>query len=117
MYTFTVSFFCFVTFYINSLHGVAGSKAHFRRQLAHLQPRQAAPDAPHSEQPFYPIKGIHVTNNETLPQRLEIRQLQKDPAQWDLYLLALRKLQVIDQKERTSYYQLAGIHGRQVRAL
>ena len=46
------------------------------------------------------------------PERLEIRTLRENNAQWNLYLLGLNKLQSTDQSERTSYYQMAGIHGR-----
>lgn len=48
----------------------------------------------------------------TVHPRLEISQLRKNNAQWNLYLLALNRLYARGQTTRTSYYQLAGIHGR-----
>ena len=45
-------------------------------------------------------------------QRLEIRQLQKNIPQWNLFLLALNRFQGMSQSDRSSYYQIAGIHGR-----
>lgn len=45
-------------------------------------------------------------------QRLEIRQLQKNTPQWNLFLLALNRFQGMSQSDRSSYYQVSGIHGR-----
>lgn len=47
-----------------------------------------------------------------VPLRLEIRQLRKNNAQWNLYLLAMNQMQSMDQSQLTSYYQISGIHGR-----
>ncbi|KAH7118957.1 hypothetical protein B0J11DRAFT_552225 [Dendryphion nanum] len=44
--------------------------------------------------------------------RLEIRELEKNEDQWHLFLLGLRKFQDMDQNDKLSYYQIAGIHGR-----
>lgn len=46
------------------------------------------------------IGGIHP--------RLEIRQLEQNPTMWNLFLLALRDFQAIDQNDIGSYYQIAG---------
>ena len=44
--------------------------------------------------------------------RLEVRQLQaQQPNQWTLFLLAMQKFQAAAQSSKTSYYQIAGIHG------
>lgn len=48
----------------------------------------------------------------SVPLRLEIRQLQQNADQWNLYLLALDRLQNVNQTELLSWYQLCGIHGR-----
>ncbi|KAI9767433.1 MAG: hypothetical protein M1840_005662 [Geoglossum simile] len=50
--------------------------------------------------------------NGSVPLRLEIRELQRNPDLWNLYILGLERLQSVDQKELLSYYQLSGIHGR-----
>ncbi|KAF2259452.1 Di-copper centre-containing protein, partial [Lojkania enalia] len=44
--------------------------------------------------------------------RLEIRELEKNKDQWNIYLLGMRKFQSMDQKNKLSWYQIAGIHGR-----
>ena len=48
----------------------------------------------------------------SVPLRLEIRQLQQNTDQWNLYLLALDRLQNVNQTELLSWYQISGIHGR-----
>ncbi|KAI4164925.1 MAG: hypothetical protein LQ342_001558 [Letrouitia transgressa] len=59
----------------------------------------------------FAVKGAPVING-SVPQRLEIRQLRKNNAQWNLYLLAMNEYQKMDKADRRSYYQLSGIHGR-----
>lgn len=43
--------------------------------------------------------------------RIEIRDLEKNADQWNLFLLAMQDFKSIDQSEMLSYYQVAGIHG------
>ncbi|KAL8812863.1 MAG: hypothetical protein Q9223_007185 [Gallowayella weberi] len=59
----------------------------------------------------FAITGAPVING-SIPQRLEIRQLRNNNAQWNLYLLALNRYQKMNQSDARSYYQLSGIHGR-----
>lgn len=40
--------------------------------------------------------------------RLEIRQLQQNADQWNIYLLGLARFQASNQSEKTSYYHIAG---------
>ena len=47
-----------------------------------------------------PVGGVHP--------RLEIRELQQNPIMWNLFLLAMREFQAMDQNEIDSYYQIAG---------
>ena len=58
---------------------------------------------------FYPITGLKSSGTH---QRLEIRQLQKNTAQWNLYLLALNRFKGMSQTDKLSYYQISSIHGR-----
>ncbi|KAK3724436.1 hypothetical protein LTR37_001060 [Vermiconidia calcicola] len=44
--------------------------------------------------------------------RLEVRQLEANADQWNIFLLGMRRFQQTDQSDATSYYQIAGIHGR-----
>lgn len=52
-----------------------------------------------------------ITTFGTQP-RLEIRQLQKNADQWNIFLLGMKRFQETDQSDMNSYYQIAGIHGR-----
>ncbi|MCJ1264839.1 hypothetical protein MMC22_004714 [Lobaria immixta] len=64
---------------------------------------------------FYAITGVQSGRggNGAPPPRLEIRKLRQNNAQWNLYLLALNEFYYNQQESaKTSYYQVAGIHGR-----
>ena len=65
-----------------------------------------------SRSSFLAITGTQSNGTGSVPQRLEIRRLQQDPYQWNLYLLGLNRFQNMNQSMQTSYYQIAGIHGR-----
>ena len=54
-----------------------------------------------------PVTGA---SGSVLP-RYEIRQLQQNAAQWNVFLLAMQKFQIQPQSGKKSYYQIAGIHG------
>ena len=66
---------------------------------SHLIKRQSAP---------YVVTGIQHPNGST-PLRLEIRQLEQNPAMWTLYLLGLDMLQYTNQAEMLSWYQITGM--------
>lgn len=57
---------------------------------------------------------VIVTGIKTfgIQPRLEIRQLQKNADQWNIFLLGMKRFQETDQSDMNSYYQIAGIHGR-----
>lgn len=58
---------------------------------------------------YLPITGIQEFG---VQPRLEIRQLQQNADQWNLFLLGLSRFQNTNQSQMNSYYQIAGIHGR-----
>lgn len=61
------------------------------------------------------ITGLQNGNGAdgSVPYRVEIRDLQQNADQWNLYLLALYMMQQSTaQTYELSYYQIAGIHGR-----
>lgn len=62
----------------------------------------------------FPIAGLKtgIGANGAVPNRIEIQELQKNNVPWNLYLLALNRLQSMDQSDMLSYYQISGIHGR-----
>lgn len=94
-----ISFF-FIWSYLIS--GIGGAPARDHPDIRRNVRRQSG---------SFAITGAPVIN-EQIPQRLEIRQLRKNNAQWNLYLLALNRFQQMDQSDVRSYYQLSGIHGR-----
>ncbi|TID22241.1 Di-copper centre-containing protein [Venturia nashicola] len=49
---------------------------------------------------------------ESIQPRLEIRELQQQqPDQWNVYILALIRMQQVDQSDVLSWFSIAGIHG------
>ncbi len=62
----------------------------------------------------FPITGMKtgIGANGAVPNRIEIRDLQKNNVPWNLYLMALNRFQAMDQSKMLSYYQISGIHGR-----
>jgi tyrosinase len=67
----------------------------------HLEERQSGG--------FMAVTGVPGT---AIYPRLEVRQmLFTKPNQWTLFVLALQRFQRMDQNDRMSWYQIAGIHG------
>lgn len=60
--------------------------------------RQSAP---------FPVTGL-VGGSETVQPRLEIRDLQQNADQWNMYLLGLQRFQAADQNDMLSWFQIAG---------
>ncbi|TVY16673.1 Polyphenol oxidase 1 [Lachnellula arida] len=63
----------------------------------------------------FPITGVQTgVNSEfgTVPSRQNILDLYNDEAQFSLYIQALNSFQQVDENNLTSYFQVAGIHGR-----
>ncbi|KAF2639969.1 Di-copper centre-containing protein [Massarina eburnea CBS 473.64] len=58
------------------------------------------------------IAGLGDPNDTTVYPRLEIRQLEKNTVQWNVFLLGLQRFQNVSQEDKLSYFQIAGIHGR-----
>lgn len=53
---------------------------------------------------------VHGIEGDIQP-RLNVRDLEKKAENkelWTLYILAVQRLQAVDQKEKTSFYQVAG---------
>jgi tyrosinase len=51
------------------------------------------------------VTGIQGTSTQP---RLEIRQLEKNADQWNIYLLGMNRFMRSNQSEKLSYYQVAG---------
>ncbi|KAL8932438.1 MAG: hypothetical protein Q9211_006312 [Gyalolechia sp. 1 TL-2023] len=86
---------------------------HFKppQDRARVRDHQDNPGNVRRQPGSFVITGAPVIDGR-IPQRLEIRQLRKNNAQWNLYLLALNRFQQMDRSDVSSYYQLSGIHGR-----
>jgi len=54
------------------------------------------------------ITGV-VGSNTVLSPRLEIRDLQKNADQWNLYLLGMERFKAKAKTDRMSYYQIVGM--------
>jgi tyrosinase len=59
-------------------------------------------------------EGVRQRNTQgdtvlSTAQRLEIRELQKNPVAWTLYILGLSYLQFMDQESDVSWYGLTGL--------
>ncbi|KAL2358572.1 common central domain of tyrosinase-domain-containing protein [Cryomyces antarcticus] len=85
---------------ISSTPVTSNLRRHVVEELIPLQARQAS---------TFSITGVQDWG---VQPRLEIRQLQKNADQWNLYLLGLKRMQEVDHNNKLSYYQIAGIHGR-----
>ncbi|TVY37847.1 Polyphenol oxidase [Lachnellula occidentalis] len=63
----------------------------------------------------FPITGVQTGVNSAsgaTPPRQNILDLYNDQAQFSLYIQALKSFQQVDENNLTSYFQVAGIHGR-----
>ncbi|KAL6707713.1 hypothetical protein ACN47E_003834 [Coniothyrium glycines] len=57
---------------------------------------------------FFSVVGVQGTG---IHSRQELRELEKDPELWNIFLQAFSRFQAMDQREKISYYKIAGIHG------
>jgi tyrosinase len=74
--------------------------SHILEELA-LEKRQSS---------FFSVLGVAGLSNSTIHPRLEIRELEKNADQWNVYLLGLRRFQAVAQSDKLSYYQVAGTY-------
>lgn len=49
-----------------------------------------------------------IPHNGSIPLRLELRELQKNSEQWNLYLLAVSWMQWMNQSDPASWYAITG---------
>jgi hypothetical protein len=57
---------------------------------------------------IYPVRGIRGLGFRAIHPRLEIRELERNKDQLNVYLLGLQRLQNVAQDDKLSYYQIAG---------
>ena len=58
--------------------------------------------------PFFSVLGVAGVAGASVHPRLEIRQLEQNADQWNVYLLGLNRFQQMNQTDLLSYYQIAG---------
>jgi len=86
------------------LQTVTASHSHMHMHLIHRSPEAAL-----QARADVISKGA---DDGTAYPRLEIRELQKNEDQFNLYLLALESFMAKPKTDPRSYYQISGIHGR-----
>jgi tyrosinase len=57
---------------------------------------------------IYPVLGVAGLGVNVTQPRLEIRELQRNPDLFNIYLLALQRWQSTNQDDKLSYFQVAG---------
>jgi hypothetical protein len=68
------------------------------------------PRRQNTTEPILPILGLPGLGITTVYPRLEIRELQRRPDQFNVYLIGLRRFQNTSQDDKLSYFQIAGMH-------
>lgn len=81
-------------------------RAHRRKHAvshlhSHIKRQDYNPD-------IYPVLGVRGLGLNNTAPRLEIRELQRHPDLFNLYLLGLQRWQNASQDDKFSYFQVAG---------
>ena len=61
---------------------------------------------------IHPVLGVGGLGKDTIHPRLEIRELERNKDQFNVYLLGLQRLQNIPQDDKLSYYRISGKNRR-----
>ena len=59
---------------------------------------------------IYPVLGVRGYGLNNTAPRLEIRELQRNPDLFNLYLLGIQRWQNTSQDDKLSYFQIAGMY-------
>jgi hypothetical protein len=59
---------------------------------------------------FFSVLGVGALGDDTVYPRREVRDLEKDQDQWNVYMLGLSRFQNVSQSDKLSYYQIAGMY-------
>lgn len=62
-----------------------------------------------SATPLVAVLGIKAPGVDAIQARLEIRELERRPDLFNVFLLGLQRFQSLDQNDKLSYFQVAGI--------
>jgi hypothetical protein len=100
-----VALFLLSSFLTGSLATSYHRRVHTGKQTKTLSRRQ------NTTEPILPVLGLPGLGITTVYPRLEIRELQRSPDQFNVYLIGLRRFQNTSQDDKLSYFQIAGMHG------
>jgi tyrosinase len=78
-------------------------KVHARTPMKTLSRRQ------NTTEDIVPVLGLPGLGVTTTYPRLEIRELQRRPDEFNVYLLGLRRFHNTSQDDKMSYFQIAGM--------
>ena len=66
---------------------------------------------------IFSVIGAASLGDGSVHPRLELRELEKNPDQWNIFLLGLKRFQEVDMSDKLSYYQIAGTYHRRLVSL
>ena len=90
---------------------LTGSSATFYHRRVHARTRvKTLPRRQDTTESIVPVLGLPGLGVTTVHPRLEIRELQRRPDQFNVYLLGLRRFQNTSQDDKLSYFQIAGVY-------
>jgi hypothetical protein len=72
-------------------------------------PWKRTPQDSDGDEPTFAVLGVGAVSDGSVHPRLEIRKLEQDKDQWNVFLLGLRRFQLMDQADLLSYYQISGM--------
>lgn len=81
--------------------------SHERTVVEHLFAKRA-PQNDEGSEPTFAILGVGAVSDGSVHPRLEIRNLEQNEDQWNVFLLALQRFQLMSQSDMLSYYQISG---------
>lgn len=95
---------------INLLHSTVSSKVVFHHPISHATDNVAISIKRQAiTSPVYTVLGVRGLGVDTTHPRLEIRELEQNKDQLNIYLLGLQRFQSTSQEDELSYYQVAGM--------
>jgi hypothetical protein len=97
-------------FLLSSILSGSLATSYHRRVHAGIQTKTLS-RRQNTTEPILPVLGLPGLGITTVYPRLEIRELQRSPDQFNVYLIGLRGFQNTSQDDKLSYFQIAGMHG------
>ena len=73
-----------------------------------LRKRTPSPESSYASDPTFAILGVGAVGDGIVHPRLEVRKLEQNADQWNVFLLGLRRFMDVNQSDPLSYYQISG---------